>query len=465
MSTIAPTSSSAPVLAAPVPPAAPLSLFAYLRTIRQSFIATLHEDIYRQPIIERKFLGAHSFILNDPAGIRHVLLDNVANYPKAPIEHRLLGPALGNGLILSEGETWRAHRRIMAPAFDHRTNLRCASIMTDAALKLTRHWDSLRSGTIVEVSSAMLELTLEIISRSMFSADSDTITEVVREGSDRYQHAMMFSLLDFLPGIGHLVGLRKARRGREMMQEFDRAFSQVYQARTQGASKASFNDLLERLISARDEETGIAMTEKEIRDQVITIFIAGHETTAIALMWTCYLLSQHPDQEARMHQELKSVLNGRTPSSEDVARLPFTRMVLQESMRLYPPAYSFAFRRAIQNDEICGKLVPKGSDIIILPWVLHRHRSHWDHPDRFDPDRFSPEAIAARDRLVYLPFGFGPRICIGASFAMTEAILVLATIAQRYRLRLAPGFHVEPQAQFTLRAKYGMCMELERRRN
>ncbi len=464
MSTIVTSASVDPVLAAPVPPAAPLPFFSYLRTLRQSFIAVIHEDVYCQPIIAQSFLGKHSFILNDPAGIRHVLLDNVVNYTKAPIEHLLLGPALGNGLILSEGETWRAHRRIMAPAFDHRTNQRCAPIMTDAAGKLMGQWDTLESGATVEISSAMLALTLEIISRSMFSADSDSIKDIVREGSDRYQQAMMFGLIDFAPYVGSTWVRWKARRGRAIMQDFNQAFSRVYRGRTEGASTASFNDLLQRLISARDEQGGIAMTEKEVRDQVLTIFIAGHETTAIALMWTWYLLSQHPDHEERLHQELESVLNGRTPEFEDVARLSFTRMVVQESMRLYPPAYAMAFRRAGQEDRICGLRIPKGSDVNILPWVLHRHRKYWEHPNRFDPDRFSPEASAARDRLVYLPFGFGPRVCIGASFAMTETILILATIAQRYRLRLSPGFEVEPQALFTLRAKNGMKMRVERRR-
>jgi len=464
MSTITSSSPAAPFLAAPAPPSAPLPFLRYVRTVRQNFIAALHEDVYRQDIVERKFVGFHSFLVNHPAGLRRVLLENVENYPKARIEHRILGPALGNGLILSEGETWRAHRRIMAPSFDHRTIERCAQIMTDATLKLIGHWDQLRNGTAVELSSAMMELTLEIISRSMFSSDSDSIVEIVRAGSERYQDAMMFGLLDIVPGVGALWGIFKARRGRTIMKAFDQAFLNVLHGRAQGTRATQFNDLLERLITTRDQQTGIAMTPREIRDQVLTIFVAGHETTAIALMWTWYLLSQHPEHEARLHAELKNVLNGRTPAFSDVAALPFTRMVLQESMRLYPPVYSLAFRQAAGDDEICGKRIPKGAVISIMPWVLHRHRSFWEQPDRFDPERFSSEASATRDRLCYLPFGFGPRICIGASFATTEAVLILATIAQRYRFHLSPGFRVEPQALFTLRARYGMSMELERRR-
>jgi cytochrome P450 len=206
------------------------------------------------------------------------------------------------------------------------------------------------------------------------------------------------------------------------------------------------------------------MSAREIRDQVLTIFVAGHETTALSLMWTWYLLSMHPEHEARMHAELDQVLGIREPGWQDVARLTYTRMILQESMRLYPAVHTLAFRQAQQDDVVCGMRVPKGAIVTIIPWLIHRHRSHWDRPDRFEPERFLPEAIAKRDRLAYLPFGFGPRICIGASFAMTEAVLILATLAQRFRLRLAPGCRVQPQALFTLRAKFGMQMQIVQRK-
>jgi cytochrome P450 len=463
MPTITP-SAVAPVLAAPAPPAAPLPFFRYLRTVRRDFIAALHEDVYRQSIIEQKLIGMpSSFIVNDPAGIRHVLLDNAANYPKAPVEHRILGPGLGKGLILSEGETWRAHRRIMAPAFDHRTVERYASVMTEATGRLVDRWAGRRAGEIVEISDAMMQLTLEIISRSMFSSDSDDIVDIVRDRSERYQDAMMVGLLEFVPGVGPLWGRLKGILGKAIMKPFDKAVHRLISDRMLGIANSN-PDLLERLIVSRDEQTGAGMSAKEIRDQVLTIFVAGHETTALALMWTWYLLSQHPEHEAALHEELTRVLNGRTPAWDDVAKLIYTRMVIQESMRLYPPVHTLAWRGARTDDVVCDRRVPKGSIISIIPWVLHRHRSFWDQPDRFVPERFSSSASAGRDRLSYLPFGFGPRICIGASFAMTEAVMILATIAQRYRLHLAPGHKVEPQALFTLRAKYGMSMELERRR-
>jgi cytochrome P450 len=199
-----------------------------------------------------------------------------------------------------------------------------------------------------------------------------------------------------------------------------------------------------------------------VRDQVVTIFMAGHETTAQALAWTWYLLSQHPAAEAKLHDELTSVLEGRAPRHEDLANLPYTRMVIEESMRLYPPAHTLA-RQPIVTDEVLGHRIPAGAVVLIVPWLLHRKPSLWENPDRFEPERFSAERASARPRFSYIPFGAGPRICIGAAFAMAEAMLILATIAQRYRLHLKPGHPVEPQGLITLRPRYGLRMTLERR--
>ncbi len=445
-------------LAGPVPPAKPLPYFQYLRAVRRNFIEALDESMYHAPIVRQGTWFSRSFIVNHPAGIRRVLLENAANYPKARVEHRILGPAMGNGLILSEGETWRAHRRIMAPAFDHRTVERYAPVMVDAARKLANRWATLSPGTSVEMEETMMELTLEIISRSMFDADSDVIKGIIREGSAHYQEIMMVGLLEFVPGVGRVWSAWKGRRGRAIMRDFNRAMYELIAARTQNPTGSG--DLLDLLISSRDEESGTGMSAREIRDQVLTIFVAGHETTALSLMWTWYLLAMHPEHEARMHAELDSVLGGREPSWADVAKLTFTRMIVQESMRLYPAVHTLAFREAQQDDIVCDVRIPKGSMVTIMPWLIHRHRMHWENPDRFDPERFSPEASASRDRLAYLPFGFGPRICIGAAFAMTEAVLILATVAQRFRPRITPGWHIEPQAIFTLRAKFGMHMQI-----
>ncbi len=204
------------------------------------------------------------------------------------------------------------------------------------------------------------------------------------------------------------------------------------------------------------------MSAKEVRDQVVTIFMAGHETTAVALTWTWYLLAQHPAVEARLHAELDATLGGRSPRHDDLAKLPYARSVIEESMRLYPPAHTLS-RTAIADDTLLGRPIPKGSQVVIAPWLVHRNPKLWENPERFDPGRFSAERASQRHRFAYLPFGGGPRICIGAAFAIAEALLILATIAQRYRLRLVPGFPIEPQGLITLRPRHGMRMTLERR--
>lgn len=452
-----------PILAGPIPPAKPLPYFQYLRAIRRNFIEALDESMYSAPIIRMGTAISRSFIINHPDGIRRVLLENAANYPKARIEHRILGPAMGNGLILSEGETWRGHRRIMAPAFDHRTIERYAPVMIDAACKLASRWSALPAGAPIEMEDAMMELTLEIISRSMFAADSDAIKGIIREGSARYQQVMMVGLLEFVPILGRLWSAWKGMQGRSIMHDFDRAMYELIGARSRNPPDHGDLDLVDQLITTHTGVGGGGMTPREIRDQVLTIFVAGHETTALALTWTWYLLAMHPEHEARMHLELDHVLGGREPTWSDIAKLAYLRMVLQESMRLYPAVHTLAFREALQDDVVCGMRIPRGSIVTIMPWLIHRHRTHWENPDRFDPERFSYEANGGRDRLAYLPFGFGPRICIGAAFAMAEAVLVLATLAQRFRPRLTNGCRVEPQAIFTLRAKYGMHMEIQSR--
>jgi len=222
-------------------------------------------------------------------------------------------------------------------------------------------------------------------------------------------------------------------------------------------------DLLDRLIAARDGESGVRLTNREVRDEVVIIFVAGHETTAIAMTFVWYLLSKHPREEARLHAELESVLGGRAPIYEDLVHLPYTRMVIEEAMRLYPPAPGLSRREPVADDVIGDHKVTKKDTVVVIPWVMHRHRALWDDPDRFDPERFSEARSQGRPRFAYLPFGGGPRICIGASLAMTEAQLILATIAQRYRVRLAPGQDIRLQHRVMLRPRDGIRMILEPR--
>jgi cytochrome P450 len=447
---------NAPVLPAPMPRRGPLPLLEFFRVLRDNMIATYPEEAYESEIIHRKMFGRHRFVVSEPAAIKHVLLDNAANYEKTEIARRLLEPGLGRGLVTSEGETWRRHRRTMAPAFDHRSIAVYTPIMTAAAQELLADWSRLGANVPVDVATAMMKLTLHIISRTMFSTDSEAMLDIMERGAGSYQAGMRPNVMDFLGLPAWLAGLPRARVAGRTLGEFDAEIDRLTRLRS-GASGGGHKDLLARLIAARDDETGSGMTAKDVRDHVITIFMAGHETTAMAMTWTWYLLSQHPREEATLHAELAAVLGGRTPTDADVGKLTYTRMVIEESMRLYPPVHTIS-RKALAEDTLSGRTIPKGSTVLIAPWVLHRHRRLWKNPGTFMPERFSAAESATRPRFSYLPFGGGRRICIGAAFAMTEATVLLATIAQRYRLQLVPGHPVEPLGLITLRARHGMQM-------
>jgi cytochrome P450 len=448
-----------PILPAPRPHKGRMSFLEFARTARDNWIATFSEEAFDRDILVRRMLWQRSFLLNDPAAIKRVLLDNVANYPKTSLTRLLLEPGMGKGLITAEGEIWRRHRRIMAPAFDHRSILSYSPIMTQVAEELVAKWHELPEGTTIDVAAAMMQATLTVISRTMFSSDSEHIADVVRRGVERYQAEVRPTLADLL-GLPHWLSHRgKLRASARALSEFDIAINRLIETRIQ-SHDASPKDLLGRLLAERDEDTSGSLSIQEVRDEVITTFIAGHETTGQALTWVWYLLSQHPAEEAKLHAEIKTVLGGRPPRHEDLAKLTYTRMIIEEAMRLYPPAHTIS-RTPQADDEICNLRIPKGSVVLISPWVLHRHRRLWERPDAFEPERFAPERAATRSRFSYLPFGAGPRICIGASFAMAETMLMLAAIAQRFSLRLAPGHKVEPQGLITLRARYGMMMTIK----
>jgi cytochrome P450 len=432
----------------------------FLREIREDALATYHVEDFEKDFIARSFLWRRAFIVNEPDGIRRVLLDNASNYRKSELTRRLLEPGIGRGLLTSEGDTWRRHRRIMAPAFDPKSVAGYLPTMVKVTISMLERWAALSQGSDIDINKEMMHTTLHIISKAMFSVDSDEIVNVVERGVEEYQKSVRPTLLDLLHAPVWLTRVFSPRKPIPALSEFDRSVDALIDSRLNHADGGPA-DLLSRLIAARDDDTGTIMSRREIRDQVVTIFMAGHETTAQALSWTFYLLAQNPSAEGRLRAEVRDVLAGGPAKSEHLKELRYTRMVLEESMRLFPPAHTLA-RQAILEDRIGEHRIPAGSVVLIGPWLLHRKPSLWSEPDKFDPDRFTAERSRDRHRFAYIPFGAGPRICIGAAFAMQEASVILSMVLGRYRFKLKHGMEVQPQGLITLRPRNGIPMLIER---
>jgi cytochrome P450 len=450
-----------PALATVAPLKGRMTLTRFLRLYRDSTISTFREDDYEEEIVERKFFGRHSFLVNNPEAVRHILLDNVGNYEKPKIMRRIMEPGLGMGLLTSEGPTWRRHRRIMAPAFHSRSIASYSHVTLDAARTILDRWDGKENGSTIDIGQEMMRGTLEVILRTMFSADSKDMTAAVSECVDRYQTEVRPGLVDILGLPAFVSRYWRARKAKRIFSAFDGQIEQLLRARER-SPRSDQHDLLARLTQAGDSEGGGQLTQRELRDQVVTILMAGHETTANALTWVWYLLSCRPEAEAKLHNELDAVLGRRMPDNGDIESLKYTRMVVEETLRLYPPAHTVP-RQAVGSDRILGRNVPPGALMLIVPWILHRHRKLWRNPHDFDPERFSPEREAEHHRFAYIPFGAGPRVCIGAAFATAEMVLIVASIAQCYRLRVIAGEAVEPQALITLRPRGRIRMTIERR--
>ncbi|HEY5070837.1 MAG TPA: cytochrome P450 [Caulobacteraceae bacterium] len=454
---------TSPALVGARPVRAPRSLAARWRARRERLFPGIPDRAFDRPIVVSNTILGRFILVNEPAGVRRVLVDNVANYPKTAMERRFFVALFGAGLLGSDGELWRRHRRIMAPAFDPRSVAAYAPAMAQSASDLLSRWDGLGAAAKVDMADEMVALTLQIICRTMFSADAQEmvgqVSQTLKTGLEAIGDV---NILDLLPYFREGRMRRREARMARLFAPMDGAVQRLV-ARREANPSAFPNDLLGRLVAAKDLDTGAAMTAKEVRDEVVTIFAAGHETTAVTMGWVWYLLSQHPAEEGRLHHELDVVLGGRLPTQDDLGRLAYTRRIVDEAMRLYPAAPGLSTREAVADDEICGHPIRRGANIAIAPWVLHRHRHLWEDPERFDPDRFSPERTPGRQRFAYLPFGAGPRVCIGQVLAMNEAILILASLAQRYRPRLARDARVALRHNVTLQPRYGLKMVLERR--
>jgi len=396
------------------------------------------------------------YLFSHPDLIRDVLVTNGRNFHKSRGLERAKR-LLGNGLLTSEGEFHLRQRRLAQPAF-HRSRIAAYAVtMSDYAARTSERW---RDGDTLDMHTEMMRLTLGIVSRTLFDADVENEAAEIGRALTMAFESFNFAMLPFTEYLERLP-LPSVRRFNSARDTLDRTiYRMISERRRSGEDKG---DLLSMLLMATDTEgDGSGMSDHQLRDEALTIFLAGHETTANALTWTWYLVSQHPDVEARLHDEIDTVLNGRAPAVGDMPALPYTRMVFAESMRLYPPAWAIG-RRALQPFDARGFTIPRRSVVIMSQYIVHRDARFFPEPERFDPDRWSPEAIAGRPKFSYFPFGGGNRVCIGEQFAWMEGVLLIAALAQSWRMRLVPGHTVEVQPLITLRPKHGMKMTLEKR--
>ncbi|HMQ33347.1 MAG TPA: cytochrome P450 [Chloroflexaceae bacterium] len=438
----------------------PRHLLGVLPWIRRDSLGFLRENFARYGDVTGYRLGPlRSALIVHPDGVRHVLQEHVKNYTKDHASYTMVRWIAGDGLLTNQGESWLRQRRLAQPAFHRQRVSAMGEMMVRHSEGVLDEWEeAATAGQPVDVGAAMARLALRIVGDALFGARVDTQAETIGRSFTTLseQLVLRFRTGNVLPPV---LPTRRDREWRRALAALDALIYAMIAERRRGGEDRG--DLFSMFLLARDEETGASMSDKHLRDELLTMLFAGHETTATALTWTWALLDANPAAAARLHAELDTVLGERSPTVADLPRLAYTRMVIDEALRLYPPAWIMA-RGVKDNDSIGGYAIPKGSAVDISPYMTHRHPAFWPDPERFDPERFTPEQQAARHKYAYIPFSTGPRICIGNTFALMEATLALATIARRVRLRLT-GPLPEPEPLITLRPRGGLQMLTERR--
>ncbi|MEP7356477.1 MAG: cytochrome P450 [Anaerolineales bacterium] len=407
-------------------------------------------------VVHVRWVNRHAYLVSHPDDVRQVLVDQAGKFIKAPIYKSLLSYFLGNGLLTSDGDFWRRQRKLAQPAFHHKRIRAYAEVMVDYSARLLDEW---QPGQTRDINHDMMRLTLSIVAKTLFNADIEKSARQIGEALTvllEVTNARIQSPIQIFPEWIPTASNRKAKEAVRVLDEI--VMGIINERRAAGDDQG---DLLSMLMLATDED-GRGMTDRQLRDEAVTLVLAGHETTANALAWTWYLLAQHPEVEAKLHAELARVLGERQPGPDDLRQLEYADMIIKEAMRLYPPIPSIA-RQATEDLELGGYPVKKGMIISISPHVIHRDPRWYAEPEAFRPERFSKENEQSLPKYAYLPFSYGPRVCIGNTFASMEAVLVLATMAQRYRLRLVNDGPVTAQAALTLRPSENLMMTVERR--
>ncbi|MEZ0075131.1 cytochrome P450 [Planotetraspora sp. GP83] len=451
-----PAAASVPGGTRVVPPGPPITaaprLFKQLVTDR---IGMLSSAASRYGDAVRLAIGPKAiYLFNHPDHAKHVLADNSAAY------HKGIGLAearrvIGDGLLTSEGELWRRQRRTIQPSFQNKRLARQDVLIAQEAARLVDRLRAHAGGPPVDVAGEMTGLALGVLGRTLLDADLGAFTSI-GHSFEEIQDQAMFEMVSlsmvplWLPLPMHLR-FRRARR--ELYRVADRLVAE------RGAGSADGDDLLSRLLASTREEADPRAARQLTREEIVTLLLAGHETTASTLSWAFHLIDRHPEVGERLRAEAVEVLGDRPPVYEDLHRLTYTAMVVEEVLRLYPPVWALT-RVAQRDDEVGGYHVPAGADVMISPYTLHRHPAFWDEPDRFDPERFDPGRPASRPRYAYIPFGAGPRFCVGNHLGMLEATFVLAMVCRELRLTGVPGYRVTPEAMLSLRVRGGLPMSV-----
>jgi cytochrome P450 len=448
---------------APKPRATPIGSLGTLYALWRNPLEIWTQAHFERPIlIGRTVMGLRA-VVSDPQAVRRIFLDNAANYRKDALQLRVLRPGLGTGLLTAEGEDWRVQRRALAPLFSPRQVADFAPAMHRVAKAAADRYRAAPGGRVSDVAADMARLTLEVLEQTLFSQGLARGAAAFQQAVTRYFET--FGRLDPLDILGAPRFLPRfwRLRGRATLAFFDKAVDDIIAARKDliASGRSAPNDLLTLLLRAQDPQTGRAIGEADVRANIVTFIGAGHETTANALTWTLYLLSQSPQWRERVEAEVDARFDPENTSDPSEA-LPVVKAVLEEALRLYPPA-AFLSREAIAEDWLAGARVPAGTVVTVAPYVLHRHRRLWEDADAFDPARFLGENRERIDRYAYLPFGAGSRVCIGMSFALQEAVIALAHLISGLRFDLAPGHVVAPLQRVTLRPRGGMKMLVRRR--
>jgi cytochrome P450 len=435
-------------------PVRPLSAWQIIKGRGTNSLALFDEDLFDEAFAERRFLWYRAHIVNDPAGVRRVLVDNFANYHTHPLKSRPLAPGLGSGMLINSGTLWRRHRDLLNPIMDYRATLADAPVLVRWTEILAQHLAALPAGEPIDIGQA-LSLLLAASGAEVFAGDAAEVQQMLVRMA-KYPGRRRAS--DYLPIPNRLRP--RSRQIRAEAQQWYPLLDRLIAART-GRDYPGSRDLVWRLVHARNREGG-QFSHQEVRDEVLTLALGSIETTLRPLCWIWYLLALHPWAEERLHAELDRVLAGRSPSPDDLQHLGYLRRVVDETMRLYPPV-PVIVRQAVADDVVCGHPISPRSLVIVAPWVIHRHRRLWCDPDSFNPDRFLPQHAAGRSRYAYLPFSVGPRTCIAAPLAIMQIHIAVAILASRFRFRLVAGHSIEPTGWTTLRPNRGIVFTVERR--